>query len=111
MIDPGIHEGFTLTWEKASFLAVVTAALERRIQQLKTQKYAILAWSNPGIVGDDAEGRPWATFGCINSTHECHNCGATIDSGWLRGRMGSQIYVCSEHMEVSWKSKKEQPGG
>jgi hypothetical protein len=101
-----IHEGLTLAWDKALFLEIIVAALERRIQQLQVQTYSIHAWSNPGIVGDDDQGNPWATFHCINHTVACHNCGATIDRGWARGRLGEQIYVCSEHMMVSWKHEE-----
>jgi hypothetical protein len=63
--------------------------------------YLIRIHSNPGIYGVDEENNPWATFSTINSTHACHECGKQITMGWMRGKLGEAIYVCSKHVKFS----------
>lgn len=96
------NETVKAAWDSA--MADVVAVLERRIQQLQTKPYAVVAHANPGIYGHDTQGNSWATFQRINGMVVCDVCGATIDRGWIRGKFGeTQIHACSEHMAVIWE--------
>lgn len=67
-----------------------------------------LVWTNTvGCYATDAQGQPWATFQAIGHTYACQNCGAQIDRGWARGRLGEETYYCSKHVHIS----HEQPTG
>jgi len=71
---------------------------------MDTPTFAITAWSNPGIYSQDADGIPWATFDCVNSTHRCQVCGKEITRGWVRGKLGKHAYICREHVRAEWES-------
>lgn len=63
--------------------------------------YTITLADTPGIYGSDDQGEPWTTFEAINHGYTCGECGATIDRGWVRGRLGEeQLHVCSKHVEL-----------
>lgn len=50
--------------------------------------------------GQDAAGRPWGTFVCVNYAVSCSVCGKQITRGWQRGRYGEiDLEVCGEHVE------------
>lgn len=69
-------------------------------------QYIIVADTGLGAYGHDAQGNPWSSFLCNNYTATCAVCGASIASGWVRGRIGEeQIRVCSDHVTVMLEKK------
>ncbi len=62
--------------------------------------YQITLEKTVGVYGHDAEGRPWTTFQIVNGNTTCNECAATIDRGWVRGKLSEEYHFCSEHIRL-----------
>lgn len=73
-----------------------------------SEQFLIILDATVGIYGHDLDGAPWATFSIMNGTAQCAVCGAEISRGWMRGKVGVNFHVCSEHVTLQKEPSHEE---
>lgn len=73
-----------------------------------SEQFLIVLDKTVGIYGHDEHGAPWATFSLVNGTAICAVCSKEISRGWMRGKVGVNFHVCSEHIQVYEKEASHE---